>query len=199
MWRHHHLICVPYLGLDWLELLGLSLITGIKLKLRSVEHRLDWLSISRLVCWLALLVCWLKANYWRVLWLKWIRLLLWLKGLKLGYGLLRLCKLELRRIYICVLNGKLKFVNLGWRSWLDAWLHSSKSVIKLKTRHLYLHTLISKPRRNILLRHLVYSYITYALPIFSCVFFSNQLLSCFLYNWLILRVKRLSYRSLSAC
>jgi len=113
---HHHLIRVPNSGLDWVELLGLSLEARIQLKLGGDEHRLDWLSIRRLVCWLALLVCRLKANYRCVLWLKRIWLLLRCEGLELGHGLLRLSKLELRWLNICVLDRKLKFVHLGWRS-----------------------------------------------------------------------------------
>jgi len=185
--------------LDWLELVGLSLEGRIELKLGGDEHRLDWLNIRRRVCWLALLVCRLKAYYRCVLRLKRIWLLLWCEGLELGYRLLRLSKLELRRLNICVLDRKLKFVHLGWRSWLDTRLHSSKSIIKLETRHLYLHALISEPWGNVWFRYLVYGYVTYAHPVFPCVVLSHQLLPSFLYHGLILCVDRLGYRSLSAC
>ena len=45
---HHHLIRVPNSGLDWLELVGLSLEGRIELKIGVNEHRHDFLSIRLL-------------------------------------------------------------------------------------------------------------------------------------------------------
>jgi hypothetical protein len=135
---HHHLIRVPNSGLDWLELVGLSLEGRIELKIGVDEHRHDFLSIRRLVCWLALLECRLKAYYRLFLQFKIIWLLMWWEGLELGYRLLRLSKFLVFWLIFCVLDRKLKFVLLGWRILILTWLHSSKSIIKLETRHLYL-------------------------------------------------------------